>query len=85
MHVLMRVRQARPKLSAMVLVALTTQLHALSFGPIGSGNVLLSGGGIPGTPDNGTGYLEIPDGNLKRLVYKHSDHAAKLNNIIEET
>ena len=36
----------------------------MSFGPIGPGNVLLSGGGISGAPDNGTGYLEIPDGNL---------------------
>jgi hypothetical protein len=28
------------------------------------GNVLLSGGGVPGEPNNGTGYLEIQDGNL---------------------
>jgi hypothetical protein len=34
------------------------------FGPIGPGNLLLSGGGIAGYPDNGTGYLEIPDGNM---------------------
>jgi hypothetical protein len=36
----------------------------MSFGSLGPGNVLLSGGGISGAPDNGTGYLEIPDANL---------------------
>jgi hypothetical protein len=37
------------------------------FGPIGPGNVLLSGPGRPGYATNGTGYLEIPDGNLAVL------------------
>jgi len=36
----------------------------MSFTPVGPGNLLLSGGGIAGYPDNGTGYLEIPDGNM---------------------
>jgi hypothetical protein len=31
----------------------------MAYGP---GSLYLSGGGIPGYPDNGTGYLEIPDG-----------------------
>jgi hypothetical protein len=36
----------------------------VSIGPLGPGNVFLTGGGTPGFPDNGTGYLEIPDGNM---------------------
>ena len=35
---------------------------AMRFAAIAPGRVLLSGGGIPGYPDDGTGYLEIPDG-----------------------
>jgi hypothetical protein len=31
----------------------------MTYGP---GSVWLSGGGVAGQPDNGTGYLEIPDG-----------------------
>jgi hypothetical protein len=38
----------------------------MAYGP---GSVYLSGGGIPGYPDNGTGYLEIPDGNITRLRF----------------
>jgi hypothetical protein len=34
------------------------------FSVIGSGSLYLSGGGIAGYPDNGTGYLEIPDAFL---------------------
>jgi hypothetical protein len=34
------------------------------FAPIGPGNLALSGGGIPGYPDNGTGYMEVPDANM---------------------
>jgi hypothetical protein len=32
------------------------------FSPIAPGNLLLNGGGISGYPDNGTSYLEVPDG-----------------------
>jgi hypothetical protein len=31
----------------------------MNYGP---GSLILSGGGVAGYPDNGTGYLEIPDG-----------------------
>lgn len=36
----------------------------MHFGPGGVGSLYLSGGGIAGYPDNGTGYLYIPDGWL---------------------
>ena len=36
----------------------------ISFAPIGPGNVALAGPGLPNHPDNGTGFLEIPDGSL---------------------
>ncbi|MGD0263016.1 MAG: hypothetical protein ABSD29_24895 [Verrucomicrobiota bacterium] len=35
----------------------------MSFGAA-PGNVVLNGGGIPGYPDDGTGYLQMPDGNV---------------------
>jgi hypothetical protein len=35
----------------------------MSFGAA-PGNVTLAGGGIPGYPENGTGYLQAPDGNV---------------------
>jgi hypothetical protein len=41
----------------------------MAFGP---GSVYISGGGIPGYPDNGTGYLEMPDGNLSRLRFGYN-------------
>ncbi len=34
----------------------------MSFIPIAPGSLFLDGGGIPGYPDNGTCFLEIPDG-----------------------
>jgi hypothetical protein len=38
--------------------------NGMGFGAM-PGNVILCGGGIPGYPDNGTGYLEVPDWNLE--------------------
>ena len=32
--------------------------------PVGPGSLYHEGGGITGYPDNGTGYLDFPDGNL---------------------
>ena len=34
---------------------------AMQFLPIPMGSLYLSGGGFTGYPDNGTGYLEVPD------------------------
>jgi hypothetical protein len=34
----------------------------MQFTVLAPGQLYLSGGGIPGYPDNGTGYLEVPDG-----------------------
>ena len=34
------------------------------FSPLSPGRLILSGGGIAGYPNNGTGYLEVPDGSL---------------------
>jgi hypothetical protein len=42
----------------------TYSAAGMYFGPIGPGNLLLNGGGIAGYPDDGTGYLEVPDGNI---------------------
>jgi hypothetical protein len=36
----------------------------VTFGPHGVGSLFLSGGGVAGYPDNGTGYLYIPDGYM---------------------
>jgi hypothetical protein len=40
----------------------------MQVGNLGPQSLYLSGGGIPGYPDNGTGYLEIPAGSI-RLGY----------------
>jgi hypothetical protein len=42
----------------------------MQFGMVfGPGSVYLSGGGVPGYPDNGTGYLYMPDGSLSGLRF----------------
>ena len=37
----------------------------MEFGTLTPQSLYLSGGGIPGYPDNGTGYLEIPAGSMR--------------------
>jgi len=41
----------------------------MRFRAIQPGSLYLSGGGIAGYPDNGTGYLYMPDGNLGGLSF----------------
>jgi hypothetical protein len=42
-----------------------TDASGMQFGSLTPQSLYLSGGGIPGYPDNGTGYLEIPEGSMR--------------------
>ena len=44
------------------------QASGMRFTVISPGGLFLSGGGIPGQPDNGTGHLEIPDAGVQALL-----------------
>jgi hypothetical protein len=50
----------------------TYQAAGVQFVPIAPGSLWLSGSGVAGYPDNGTGYLYMPDGNLGGLRFTYN-------------
>src|SRR5271167_2914201 len=42
-----------------------TDASGMQFNPLTPQRLYLNGGGIPGYPDNGTCYLENPDGSIQ--------------------